>query len=46
MKIATGTKRRLMELVKFCPVDMNGLSTRDELNMFPLGSYDCLVGMD
>jgi hypothetical protein len=25
---------------------MNGLSTRAELNILPLGSYDCLIGMD
>ena len=35
-----------MELVKSCPVDMNGLGTRVELNILPLGSYDCLIGMD
>jgi hypothetical protein len=25
---------------------MNGLSTRAELNILPLGSYECLIGMD
>ena len=25
---------------------MNGLSTSAELNILPLGSYDCLIGMD
>jgi hypothetical protein len=25
---------------------MNGLSTKAELNVLPLGSYDCLIGMD
>jgi hypothetical protein len=25
---------------------MNGLSIKDELNILPLGSYDCLIGMD
>jgi hypothetical protein len=42
----TGTKRKVTELVKSCPVDMNGLSTKDKLNIIPLGSYDYLVGMD
>jgi hypothetical protein len=46
VQLATGTKRKVTELVKSCPVDMNGLSTRDELNILPLGSYDCLIGMD
>jgi hypothetical protein len=25
---------------------MGGLSSKDELNILPLGSYDCLIGMD
>ena len=25
---------------------MNGLSTKADLNILPLGSYDCLIGMD
>jgi hypothetical protein len=46
VQLATGTKRKVTELVNSCPVDMNGLSTKAELNIMPLGSYDCLVGMD
>ena len=46
VQLATGAKRKVVELVKSCLMDMNGLSTRDELNILPLGSYDCLVGMD
>jgi hypothetical protein len=46
VQLATGTKRKVMKMVKSCPVDMNGLSTRDELNILPLVSYDCLIGMD
>jgi hypothetical protein len=34
------------EMVKSCPVDMNGLRTRVYLNIFLLGSYEFLVGMD
>jgi hypothetical protein len=34
------------EMVKSCLMDMNGLNTRADLNIFPLGSYDCLIGMD
>jgi hypothetical protein len=33
-------------MVKACPMDMNGLSTRAYLNIIPLGSYECLIGMD
>jgi hypothetical protein len=25
---------------------MNGLETKVEVNIIPLGSYDCLIGMD
>jgi hypothetical protein len=46
VQLATGTKRKVMELVKSCPVDMNGLSMKVDLNILPLGSYDCLIGMD
>ena len=27
-------------------MDMNGLNTREDLNILPLGSYDYLIGMD
>jgi hypothetical protein len=46
VQLATGTKRKVIELVKSCPMDMNGLSTKAELNVLPLGSYECLIGME
>ena len=46
VQLAIGTKRKVTELVKSCPVDMNGLSTKEDLNILPLGSYDYLIGMD
>jgi hypothetical protein len=46
VQLATGAKRKVVELVKSFPMDMNGLSIRDELNILPLGSYNCLIGMD
>jgi hypothetical protein len=46
VKMATGAKRKVVELVKSCPLDMNGLSTKENLNILPLGSYDCLIDMD
>jgi hypothetical protein len=33
-------------MVKSCLIDMNGLNTKEDLNILPLGSYDCLIGMD
>jgi hypothetical protein len=46
VKLATGTKRKVTKLVKSCSVGMKGMSTKAELNILPLGSYDCLIGMD
>jgi hypothetical protein len=46
VQLVTGAKRKVVELVKSCLVGMNGLSTKVDLNIFPLGSYDFLIGMD
>jgi hypothetical protein len=39
-------KKRSNELGKECPMDMNGLSTKVDLNIIPLGSYHFLICMD
>jgi hypothetical protein len=46
VQLATGAKRKVNEMVKSCLMDMNGLNTKADLNILPLGSYDCLIGMD
>jgi hypothetical protein len=46
VQLAIGAKRKVVALVKSCPVDMNGLSTKEYLNILPLGSYVCLISMD
>jgi hypothetical protein len=46
VRLATGTKRKVNEIVKSCLMDMNGMNTQADLNILPLGSYDCLIGMD
>jgi hypothetical protein len=46
VQLATGTKKKVTKLVKSCSVDMKGMNTKDELNILPLGSSDCLIGMD
>jgi hypothetical protein len=46
VQLATRAKRKFNEMVKSCPMDMNGLNNREYLNIFPLGSYECLIGMD
>jgi hypothetical protein len=44
--LATETKRRINELVKECPINLNGTNTKVDLNIIPLRSYDCLIVMD
>ena len=46
VQLATGTKRRVSELVEKCPLVMHGLITCVDLNVLLLGSYDVLIGMD
>ena len=41
VQLATGTKRKVSEVVEKCP-----LVTCVDLNVLPLGSYDVLIGMD
>jgi hypothetical protein len=44
--MATGAKRKINEMVKACPMDMNGMRIGADVNILPLGSYDCLIGID
>ena len=44
--VSTRAKIKINELVKDCPIIMNGLSTKANVKILPLGSYDCLIGMD
>ena len=46
VQLATGTKRKISEVVEKCPLVMNGMITCVDLNVLPLGSYDVLIGMD
>ena len=46
VQLDKGAKRKVVESVKSCPMGMNGLSTKADMNIFPLGSYDFLTGMD
>ena len=46
VQIATGTKRKVSEVVEKCPLVINGLVTCVEMNVVTLGSYDVLIGMD
>ena len=46
VQLATGTKRKVSEVVEKCPLFMNGLVTHVDMNVLPLGSYDVLIRMD
>ena len=46
VQLAIGAERNVNDMVKSCLMDMNGLNTGEYLNILPLGSYDCLIGMD
>ena len=46
VQLATGTKRKVAEVIPACQFIMGGLPTRATLNILPLGSYDLLFGMD
>ena len=46
VQLDTGTKRKVTEAVRKCPLEMNGLNTFAELNIIPLGSYDVFIGMN
>jgi hypothetical protein len=45
VQLATEDKRKVNEMVKSRLMDMNGVNTREFLNIFPLGSYECIIGM-
>jgi hypothetical protein len=46
VQLAMGVKRKINEWVKDCLIDMNGINTKVDVNIIPLGSYDFLIGMD
>jgi hypothetical protein len=46
VQLATGAKRKVVDLVKSCPMNMDEISTKEDFNIFPLGSYECIIGMD
>lgn len=40
------TKRKVSEMVERRPLELNGLFPWENLNIFPLGSYDVLISMN
>jgi hypothetical protein len=46
VQLVTREKMKINEVVKVCPMEMNEMHTKVDLNIIPLSSYDCLIGMD
>jgi hypothetical protein len=46
VQLSTETKRKINEIAKGCPIDMNNVNTIADTSIIPLGSYDVLIGMD
>jgi hypothetical protein len=46
VQLSMGAKRKIDELVKYCLIDMNGLNTKVDVSIIPLGLCDFLIGMD
>jgi hypothetical protein len=46
VQLAIRAKRKVNEMVKSYLMNMNGMNTREDLNILPLGSYDYLIGID
>jgi len=44
--LATGTKRKVSEVVEKCPLMLNDLPSQADLNVLQLGSYQILIDMD
>ena len=46
VQLSTSTKRKVLELVRDCEVDMNDFLAKVDINILPLGSYDVVIGME
>jgi hypothetical protein len=46
VQLATGTKRKVTYFIFDCELRIDGQSTKLNMNILPLGSYDIIIGMD
>ena len=46
VQLATRTEIKVCKVVAECPLELNRISTKANLNVLPLGSYDTLISMD
>ena len=46
VQLATGTKRKVSEIMRNCEVSLNDFPAKIDLKILHLGSYDVLIGMN
>ena len=46
VQLAIGSKRKVTKFIANCEISIQDHVTRINLNVFPLGSYDMIIGMD
>jgi hypothetical protein len=46
VQLDIGARRKVNEMFKSCLIDMNGMNTKVDLNILPLGSYEYLIVKD
>jgi hypothetical protein len=46
VQLATGSKRKVVEVIPACQLMLGEFPNQANLNVLPLGSYDLLIGMD
>ena len=46
VQLATGLKRKVTEIIKYCKLSYSDMDTTVELKILPLRSYDILIGID
>ena len=46
VQLSIEAKIKINEMVKYCPIYINGINTKVDVNIIPLGSYDFMSGMD
>ena len=44
VQLATSMKQKVLEIVNYYEINLNGSLTKVNLNILPLGSYDVLIG--
>ena len=46
VQLATEAKRKVIDCVSNCEIQLQDHKTKIDLNILPLGSYDMIIGMD